>query len=113
MFLIAWAEFRNSGGYHDRPLYFAVFSLFAAIVGSISFWGSNIAFGKLQELLPGRPITLGAAQQPVNFLLGAIAVALGAIIVAGSHSELIFILMLLAAALLGNAVVLPLSLIHI
>ena len=33
-------------------------SLFAAIVGSISFWGSNIAFGKLQEILPGRPIKL-------------------------------------------------------
>ena len=30
--------------------------LFAAIIGSISFWGSNIAFGKLQEILPGRPI---------------------------------------------------------
>ena len=41
------------------PTYVAIFSLFAAIVGSISFWGSNIAFGKLQELLPGRPITLG------------------------------------------------------
>ncbi len=33
-------------------------TLFAAIVGSISFWGSNIAFGKLQEILPGRPIKL-------------------------------------------------------
>ena len=32
---------------------------FAAIVGSVSFWGSNIAFGKLQEILPGRPITIG------------------------------------------------------
>jgi len=109
VFLIAWAEFRRSGGYHGTALYIAAFSVFAAIIGSISFWGSNIAFGKLQELLPGRPITLGAAQQPVNFLLGALAVALGVIIVAGSHSELIFILMLLAAALLGNAVVLPIG----
>jgi NAD(P) transhydrogenase subunit beta len=109
VFLIAWAEFRRSGGYHGTALYIAVFSVFAAITGSISFWGSNIAFGKLQELLPGRPITLGAAQQPVNFLLGAVALALGAIIVAGSHSELVFILMLLTAALLGNAVVLPIG----
>jgi NAD(P) transhydrogenase subunit beta len=109
VFLIAWAEFRRSGGYQGTALYIAVFSVFAAIIGSISFWGSNIAFGKLQELLPGRPITLGAAQQPVNFLLGAIAVALGVTIVAGSHSELIFVLMLLAAALLGNAVVLPIG----
>ena len=109
VFLIAWAEFRRSGGYHGTALYIAAFSVFAAIIGSISFWGSNIAFGKLQELLPGRPISLGAAQQPVNFLLGAVAVALGVVIVAGSHSELIFILMLLTAALLGNAVVLPIG----
>jgi H+-translocating NAD(P) transhydrogenase subunit beta len=109
VFLIAWAEFRNTGGYHGTALYVAVFSVFAAIVGSISFWGSNIAFGKLQELLPGRPITLGALQQPVNFLLGAVAIALGVVIVAGSHSELVFILMLVSAALLGNAVVLPIG----
>src|SRR4051794_40532590 len=48
--LIAWVEFRSTGGFTDEALYVAVFSLFAAIVGSISFWGSNIAFGKLQEI---------------------------------------------------------------
>jgi NAD(P) transhydrogenase subunit beta len=69
VFLIAWAEFRNSHGYIATPTYVALFSLFAAIVGSISFWGSLIAFGKLQELLPGRPITLGRPQQLVNGLL--------------------------------------------
>ena len=64
VFLIAWAEFRRSGGYQGTALYIAVFSVFAAIIGSISFWGSNIAFGKLQELLPGRPITLGPPSSP-------------------------------------------------
>ncbi len=44
-------------------------SLFAAIIGSVSFWGSLVAFGKLQEILPGRPITLGRQQQLVNLLL--------------------------------------------
>ena len=109
VFLIAWAEFRNTAGYQGRPTYFAVFSLFAAIIGSVSFWGSNIAFGKLQELLPGRPITLGRAQQLLNGLIAAAALGLAVAIVAGSHSELLFILMLLAAALLGNAMVLPIG----
>ena len=48
-------------------MHIVVASLFAAIIGSISFWGSIIAFGKLQEILPGRPIGLGqgaAAGQP-------------------------------------------------
>ena len=91
------------------PTYVAIFSVFAAIVGSISFWGSNIAFGKLQEIIPGRPITLGAAQQIVNLVLLILAVAAGIDLVAGVHSEVVFIGMLICAALLGNAVVLPIG----
>ncbi len=114
--LVAWAEFRNSGGYAYQPgsfggvpLYVAIFSLFAAIVGSVSFWGSNIAFAKLQALLPGRPISMGRLQQPVNFLLFGGAVACAAILAAGSHSGLVFAGMLVLAGLLGNAVVLPIG----
>ena len=109
VFLIAWSEFRRSGGYADTATYVTIFSLFAAIVGSVSFWGSNIAFGKLQEILPGRPITLGSGQQIVNLLLLILAVAAGVDIAAGSHSEGVFIGMLVCAALLGNAVVLPIG----
>ena len=109
VFLIAWAEFRNTGGYVNTPTYIALFSLFAAIVGSISFWGSNIAFGKLQELIPGRPITLGKAQQLVNLLLLLGALVLAGLLADGSRSELEFIGMLVLAAILGNAVVLPIG----
>jgi H+-translocating NAD(P) transhydrogenase subunit beta len=123
--LIAWVEFRhfgNSYGSHTLvfpsglvvhigavPTYVAIFSVFAAIVGSISFWGSNIAFGKLQGIIPGRPITFGAYQQWVNFGLLALALALGIDLIAGAHSQWVFIGMLVVAALLGNAVVLPIG----
>jgi H+-translocating NAD(P) transhydrogenase subunit beta len=108
--LIAWAEFRNTHGYQGTATYIAVFSLFAAIIGSVSFWGSNIAFGKLQGILPGRPITLGAAQQPVNAVLVILAVAAAADLAAGSHSQAIFVLgILVCAALLGNFLVLPIG----
>jgi H+-translocating NAD(P) transhydrogenase subunit beta len=107
--LIAWVEFRRSGGYQDTATYVTIFSLFAAIVGSVSFWGSNIAFGKLQEILPGRPITLGRAQQFVNIALLAGAVACGVAIAGGSHAEILIIGLLVLAALLGNAVVLPIG----
>ena len=59
--LIAWVEYRHAfaaGGLGDWSLRVMIFELFGAIVGSISFWGSGIAFGKLQEILPGRPIKL-------------------------------------------------------
>jgi len=107
--LIAWVEFRRSGGYQDTATYVTIFSLFAAIVGSVSFWGSNIAFGKLQEIIPGRPITLGRAQQFVNIALLAGAVACGVAIAGGSHAEILIIGLLVLAALLGNAVVLPIG----
>jgi NAD(P) transhydrogenase subunit beta len=131
--LISWVEFRHYGAtYGSRtveiahesgvgsslrayvhtgavPTYIAVFSVFAAIVGSVSFWGSNIAFAKLQEILPGRPISFGGAQQIVNLVLLVLALAAGVDLVAGAHSELLFVGMLVVAALLGNAVVLPIG----
>jgi NAD(P) transhydrogenase subunit beta len=126
--LISWVEFRHYGstygghtvtaygeGVHTSfttgavPTYVAIFSVFAAIVGSISFWGSNVAFGKLQEVIPGRPISFGSAQQAVNGLLLVLALAAGVDLVAGAHSELLFIGMLIVAALLGNAVVFPIG----
>ena len=49
--------------------------LFSALIGSISFSGSIVAFAKLQELLPGRPLTF-PAQQAVNAALFAAAIRL-------------------------------------
>ena len=107
--LIAWTEFRTTEGFAEEPTYVAIFSLFAAIVGSVSFWGSNIAFAKLQELIPGKPITIGRAQQFVNLALLAAAVGCAVAIAAGSDSELLMIGLLVAAAILGNFVVLPIG----
>jgi NAD(P) transhydrogenase subunit beta len=109
--LIAWAEFRRRFPHagEDWHLKTEIPSLFAAIIGSISFWGSNIAFGKLQEILPGRPIKL-PGQQLVNLLLLLVCVGSGIAIAAGTHSEALFVLgILVAAALLGNMVVLPIG----
>jgi NAD(P) transhydrogenase subunit beta len=109
VFLISWSEFRLTEGYAFTPTYIAIFSLFAAIVGSVSFWGSNIAFGKLQEIIPGRPISFGSAQQIVNLVLLVLAVAGAVDIIQGNHSEVVFIGVLVCAALLGNALVLPIG----
>jgi H+-translocating NAD(P) transhydrogenase subunit beta len=106
--LISWAEYRHFGNSLDSK--HLIPTLFAAIIGSISFWGSNIAFGKLQELIPGRPIMLpGRLQTVLNAALLAVAVVLAVIIAAGTHSGLMFFLILVAAAVLGNAIVLPIG----
>ncbi len=106
--LISWAEFRHFGG--DLGLKHLIPTLIAAIIGSISFWGSNIAFGKLQELLPGRPIMFpGRLQAVANTALLVGCVTLAVVIAAGTHSQALFVLILVLAALLGNAMVLPIG----
>jgi H+-translocating NAD(P) transhydrogenase subunit beta len=106
--LIAWSEIRH--GSHGLPLDQLIPILFAGVVGSVSFWGSNIAFAKLQDLIPTRPIAV-PGQQVINALL-LIGIVVACVIVAVDNdhpSEGIFIAILLAAALLGNLVVLPIG----
>jgi NAD(P) transhydrogenase subunit beta len=108
--LIAWAEFIDSDGYDGLALTFVIPSLFSAIIGSISFWGSLIAFGKLQEVIPGRPIGIkGIGQQVLN--LGLLVVAAGAAvaIASGGTEWWLMVALLVAAAVLGLFVVLPIG----
>ena len=118
--LIALAEFIDTDGFstfhhgESPTAHIVVASLFAAIIGSISFWGSLIAFGKLQEILPGRPIGIGKAQQPLNILLLLAAMASAVVIGIAAHpgggAPLWWMIGLLAAAgVLGLMVVLPIG----
>jgi NAD(P) transhydrogenase subunit beta len=109
--LIAWAEYRRHFPHGDElwDQKAQIPTLFAAIIGSISFWGSNIAFGKLQEILPGRPIRL-PGQQVINGLLAVVAFGSAIVLASGTHSEALFILgILVASGILGNLVVLPIG----
>src|SRR3954470_19408229 len=100
--LISVVEFRSVSDIELRSL---IPILFAAIIGSISFWGSNIAFLKLQEILRGGIKTPKA----VNGGLLAVAVILAVIVAAGSDSELLFWLLLIAAGALGVLAVVPIG----
>ncbi len=104
--LIAWAEFRHAGG--DLTLKTEVPLLFSAIIGSISFWGSNIAFGKLQGIISGRPVKIPGGFI-LNLLLLLAAVGCAVVLSAGSTEELLFVGLLVAAAILGNLAVLPIG----
>jgi NAD(P) transhydrogenase subunit beta len=114
--LIAWSEIRN--GIHEIsinhiasiPLDTLIPVLFAGVVGSVSFWGSNIAFAKLQDLIPTRPLAV-PGQQAINAVL-LLGIAAACVDIAANNSDPsqgIFIAILIAAALLGNLVVLPIG----
>jgi NAD(P) transhydrogenase subunit beta len=108
--LISFVEYRHQlelgSGNPDLDQLIPI--LFAAIIGSVSFWGSNIAFAKLQEILPGRPIQL-PGQQFINAGLLAVAIGCSVAIAAGTESQGLFVVILVAAALLGNMFVLPIG----
>jgi NAD(P) transhydrogenase subunit beta len=102
--LISLVEFREG---HDLALETLIPIVFAAIIGSISFWGSNVAFSKLQEL--------GWAKRRFprftvpNMVLAGVVLVIAVIIVAGADAEILFWLLLIAAGVLGVTAVLPIG----
>jgi H+-translocating NAD(P) transhydrogenase subunit beta len=114
--LISWSELRHgiseidSGLLSEIPLDTLIPVLFSAVVGSVSFWGSNIAFAKLQDLIPTRPLSV-PGQQVINavLLVGIVVACVVLSINNDDPSQALFIGVLIAAALLGNLVVLPIG----
>ena len=106
--LIAAAEFHRlapAGGRLEEDVIAGV--LFSALIGSISFAGSLVAFGKLQEVLPGAPIVF-PGQQAFNAVLAVVLLVLAA--TAGATENGLWLTVLLAGALLlGVLMVLPIG----
>ncbi len=78
------------------------------ILGSLTFTGSLMAAGKLQEILPQRPLTY-KGQNLVNFLLLAIAVALAVYLVLHPGARELYPFMLVIALAFGVLLVIPIG----
>jgi NAD(P) transhydrogenase subunit beta len=106
--LVSLVEFQHKGGIGRGEIISIVLGL---IIGSISFSGSMIAFGKLQELISGRPIRI-PSQQQVNGILGIAVLVLGALVVVlgqAGLSYLLIVVLFIAALILGALIVLPIG----
>jgi NAD(P) transhydrogenase subunit beta len=82
--------------------------LLSALIGSISFAGSMVAFAKLQELIQGRPITY-RGQQIVNAVVFAGIVGCGIAVLAGAERQWLLWALLAGASLFGVLFVLPIG----
>lgn len=78
------------------------------MIGSLSFTGSLVAFGKLQEVLPTRPLVF-PLQRLTNGALLLVALALGGIIVGGGVTAMYMWLLLAASAVLGVSATVPIG----
>jgi NAD(P) transhydrogenase subunit beta len=82
--------------------------MLSAIIGSISFSGSMVAFAKLQDLIRGRPIVF-PLQQVVNGALFAAVLADGIAIAAGAEQQWLIWALVVGASLFGILFVLPIG----
>src|SRR6202795_1709332 len=85
----------------------AVLSL-EVILGSLTFTGSLMAAGKLQELLPQRPITY-KGQNLVNFLLFGVAVASAIYLVLHPEAKQFFPLIVGVSLMFGVMLIIPIG----
>ena len=107
--LISLAEFHNLApdpGTLQTDISTSI--MLSAIIGSISFAGSMIAFAKLQELIGGRPIVY-PLQQATNALLFAAVLAAGIAIAAGAEQQWLIWAVVLGSLLFGVLFVLPIG----
>jgi proton-translocating NAD(P)+ transhydrogenase subunit beta len=107
--LIALAEFHNRApdpGTLQTDISTSI--MLSAIIGSISFAGSMIAFAKLQELIRGRPIVY-PLQQPLNAALFVAALAAGIAIAAGVEKQWLIWALVGGSLLFGVLFVLPIG----
>src|SRR3954470_24714272 len=82
--------------------------LLSALIGSVSFSGSLVAFAKLQELIKGRPIVY-PGQKLVNALLIGACVAAGAVILSGGERSWLLWAAVAGGLLFGVLFVLPIG----
>jgi NAD(P) transhydrogenase subunit beta len=81
---------------------------FEVIIGALTFTGSLIAAAKLQELLPGAPMTFKGQNLTSIVVLGGIVIGFAVLIVAPTSSFLFFLVVLLALAF-GCLLVVPIG----
>ncbi len=93
-----------------HPSYYALTTIVLSVfVGTLTFTGSFVAFGKLQGFISGRPIVF-PGQKTLNAILALLLVgfAIGTVLVP-SNMMVYYIAMLVLSAVLGVTLVIPIG----
>ena len=87
---------------------FTVAVVASGIIGSVTFFGSLVAFGKLQGLITERPVIL-AGRYSLMVLLALLALGLGAWLVAEPSNTALYWAVIAVSAVLGIMLVVPIG----
>jgi len=104
--LLAWGEYHQGVGISG---FIALVTFLSAFIGGVTFTGSMVAFGKLSELVSGKPV-LFKGQHLVNGAILLAAVGCGvAFIIDPAHGYKVFLGVILLAFLFGVTSVIPIG----
>jgi NAD(P) transhydrogenase subunit beta len=107
--LVGTAEFYRANQLHETlPSFVMVALVLETLLGFLTFTGSLMAMGKLQEVLPQRPITY-PNQNVINLSLFALAAALGVRLVFVQTDTWIFPIFAGLALLFGVLLIIPIG----
>jgi len=108
--LVGTAEFyeRQPHASTELSAFIMVALVVETLLGFLTFTGSLMAMGKLQEILPSRPLTY-RNQNAINFLLFAIALALGVRLIMVPTDTWIFPIFAGLSLLFGVLLIVPIG----
>jgi NAD(P) transhydrogenase subunit beta len=107
--LVAGAALLEAGALEGGLAYQAtVATALSGLIGTVTFWGSLVAWAKLEEVMPGRPLQF-RGQQALNAGLLLLALGLGAWLVAVPGAIWPYWAIVAVATVLGVTSVLPIG----
>ncbi|HXG32907.1 MAG TPA: NAD(P)(+) transhydrogenase (Re/Si-specific) subunit beta [Bryobacteraceae bacterium] len=87
---------------------FTVATAASALIGGVTFWGSLVAFAKLQELISGNAVVF-RGQHPLNGLVAALCVALAVWVVREPEADRAYWFLVAASSVLGVLTTIPIG----
>ena len=107
--LVAAAEFYSKVGHGEQTTFLLSTIALSVLVGTLTFTGSFIAFGKLQGFISGQPIVF-KGQKILNAVI-ALALIASAVMMVNNPDQMMtyFLAVVVLSALLGITIVIPIG----
>jgi len=108
--LVAGAALIESIGIDERPvtMQLTIATALSGLIGAVTFWGSLVAFAKLQEMISGNPVQF-KGQHILNAMLALISTALAVGVVIQPENPFLYWLLAAVGSLLGVLLVIPIG----
>ncbi|MEK6589437.1 MAG: NAD(P)(+) transhydrogenase (Re/Si-specific) subunit beta [Nitrospinota bacterium] len=87
---------------------FTIATAASGIIGAVTFWGSMVAFAKLQEIISGRPIHF-SGQQILNAVTGLFSLIIGVLIILNPANTDLYWVLVIISSVLGILLVIPIG----